>query len=301
MKLKIKEQLIFLKSKNVSHKVLSDYLLVIMDRKLLLESVDAKECQIILLQVKHARKYISDKRIDFREISVSDLAYYTRLSKYSMMIGEYYYPMLWYHTAQPPILVFYRGDISLIREPKVSVIGTRKATSYGKNMTFDIVDALSDNNWVSVSGLALGIDASVHERSINHPQGKSIAIIPCGLDYYYPRANKHIQKRMEQDHLILSEYLPNEKPMRHHFILRNRLVAGLSKATIVIEAAQKSGSLITANYALQYNREVFSIPGRIIDDQSRGCNELIHLGATPVLDTQMLISDLREIFQLQGY
>lgn len=217
------------------------------------------------------------------------------------MIGEYHYPMLWYHTAQPPILVFYRGDIELLREPKVSVIGTRQITIYGKLVTREIIEALSKEAWVSVSGLALGVDASVHEYSLEHPNGRSIAIIPCGLDYYYPRANKYIQKRMEQQDLILSEYLPNIKPMKHHFVLRNRLVAGLSKATIVIEAAQKSGSLITANYALQYNREVFAVPGRITDEQSRGCNDLIQIGATPILDIPSMIDELRGIFQMQGY
>ncbi|MGO3212929.1 MAG: DNA-processing protein DprA, partial [Ruoffia tabacinasalis] len=193
------------------------------------------------------------------------------------------------------------GDIGLIREPKVSVIGTRQMTTYGKTVTREIINALSKETWVSVSGLALGVDASVHEYNLEHPNGRSIAIIPCGLDYYYPRANKYIQKRMEQQDLILSEYMPNIKPMKHHFVLRNRLVAGISKATIVIEAAQRSGSLITANYALQYNREVFAVPGRITDDQSRGCNDLIQIGATPVLDIPSMIDELKEIFQMQGY
>src|SRR5699024_3550760 len=109
------------------------------------------------------------------------------------------------------------------------------------------------------------------------------------------------QKRMEQQDLILSEYLPNIKPMKHHFVLRNRLVAGLSKATIVIEAAQKSGSLITANYALQYNREVFAVPGRITDEQSRGCNDLIQIGAKAIVDIPWMIDELKGIYQMQGY
>lgn len=301
MKLKIKEQLIFLKAKNVSHKVLAAYLEVIMDYRLLREELEPQECQKILIEVKQTKQVKLTAEVNFNHIHLTELTTLTQLAQYSIMIGEYHYPMLWYHTAQPPILVFYRGDIGLLREPKVSVIGTRQITTYGKLVTREIVEALSKEAWVSVSGLALGVDASVHEYSLEHPNGSSIAIIPCGLDYYYPRANKYIQKRMEQQDLILSEYMPNIKPMKHHFVLRNRLVAGLSKATIVIEAAQKSGSLITANYALQYNREVFAVPGRITDEQSRGCNDLIQIGATPILDIQSMIDELRGIFQMQGY
>lgn len=301
MKLKIKEQLVFLKAKNVSHKVLATYLEVIMDDRLLREELEPQECQRILIEVKQRKQVKLAAEINFNHIRTTELTTLTQLAQHSIMIGEYHYPMLWYHTAQPPILVFYRGDIELLREPKVSVIGTRQITTYGKLVTREIIEALSKEAWVSVSGLALGVDASVHEYSLEHLNGRSIAIIPCGLDYYYPRANKYIQKRMEQQDLILSEYLPNIKPMKHHFVLRNRLVAGLSKATIVIEAAQKSGSLITANYALQYNREVFAVPGRITDEQSRGCNDLIQIGATPILDIPSMIDELRGIFQMQGY
>lgn len=301
MKLKIKEQLIFLKAKNVSDKVLASYLEVIMDYRLLREELEPLECQKILIEVRQTKQVKLTMETNFNHIRLSDLTTLTQLAQYSIMIGEYHYPMLWYHTAQPPILVFYRGDIGLLREPKVSVIGTRQMTTYGKTITREIINALSKETWVSVSGLALGVDASVHEYSLEHPNGRSIAIIPCGLDYYYPRANKYLQKRMEQQDLILSEYMPNIKPMKHHFVLRNRLVAGISKATIVIEAAQRSGSLITANYALQYNREVFAVPGRITDVQSRGCNDLIQIGATPVLDIPSMIDELKEIFQMQGY
>lgn len=301
MKLKIKEQLIFLKSKNVSHKVLAKYLESVMNRGQLTEELSLRECQQILLHTQGGSQSITEKNIYFNSLSSHDYKTLCGLSRQAIMIGEFYYPMLWYHTAQPPIIVFYRGNIELIRQPKISVIGTRKITQYGEQVTSQIVDEISNNHWVSVSGLALGVDARVHERSVHHPNGKTIAIIPCGLDYYYPRANQHIQRAMEAEHLILSEYLPQVKPLKHHFILRNRLVAGISKATLVIEAAQKSGSLITANYALQYNREVFALPGRINDIQSRGCNELINAGATPIQDIKSLMDDIREIFENQGF
>lgn len=301
MKLKIKEQLIFLKSKNVSHKILASYLESVMNRGQLTETLTLRECQQILLSIHGGSQSVTEKKIYFNTLSSHDYDTLKDLSKQAIMIGEFYYPMLWYHTAQPPIIVFYRGDIELLRQPKISVIGTRKITQYGEQITNQIIDEISNNHWVSVSGLALGVDARVHECSIHHPNGRTIAIIPCGLDYYYPRANQHIQRAMEDDHLILSEYLPQEKPLKHHFILRNRLVAGISKATLVIEAAQKSGSLITANYALQYNREVFALPGRINDIQSKGCNELIKAGATPIQDVQTLMNDIREIFENQGY
>lgn len=301
MKLKIKEQLVFLVTRSASYKFMSHYLEYMTHKNLLLEEIDCRTLQTIAKSFEGFQKELYDKRINFDSITMEEGQYLSKLAKDSVMIGEFYYPKLWYYIYQPPLIVFYRGDIELLRLPKVSVIGTRKMTDYGRLMTQQIVNEISNNYWVSVSGLALGVDACVHKQAVDHHKGASIAIIPCGLDFYYPKANQYIQKSMEKDHLILSEYLPMARPKKHHFILRNRLVAGISKATVVVEAASKSGSLITANYALQYNREVYALPGRMTDIQSAGCNQLISSGATPITSIMTLIEEIREIFYSQGF
>lgn len=288
----IKEQLIILLLNNIPYSSMSTYLNTVTSYNMLQEKMTLNQIQRILNQLNQTEK-TSKKAQTVLNVKNPDYVY--QLSQLTVMMGESAYPSLWYFIHQPPLIFFYRGDLSLIKSPKLSVIGTRQITPYGKQMTYELVDAFSQEGWVSVSGLALGVDACVHQSAINHPRGKTIAIVPCGLDHYYPKANQILQKKIENNHLILSEYLPLTKPQRHQFILRNRLVAGIAKATIVIEAAQKSGSLITANYALQFNRELFVLPGRLTDSQSIGCNELIEAGATPIVSIDKLIEDIRQI------
>lgn len=294
----IKEQLLILLLNESGYATMSRYLNERTTHNQLQEKMTLHEIKRLVDDVQR------NSQIKKRTYINMDPSFYEQLPKLSqkaIMIGEGNYPKLWYFIFQPPIIFFYRGDLSLLAQPKVSVIGTRKITDYGKEMTRLIINAFSQVEWVTVSGLALGVDAHVHQNALNHSNGKTIAIVPCGLDYYYPRANQSIQKQLETNHLILSEYLPHTKPQRHQFIERNRLVAGISKATVIIEAAQKSGSLITANYALQSNREVFVLPGRLTDAQSMGCLELIEAGASPIINIKKLISDIGQIFDYQGY
>ncbi|XJS11690.1 DNA-processing protein DprA [Aerococcaceae bacterium WGS1372] len=294
----IKEQLIILLLNGSGYSVLSRYLKAITSNHQLHQKLNLYE---IRKTVDRIYEYSNLKKRIHINLDPTFYHQLADLTIQAIMIGESEYPILWYEIYKPPIIFFYRGDLSLLSKPKVSVIGTRKITTNGKNMTQLIIDAFSKKQWVAVSGLALGIDAQVHQSAINHPNGKTIAIIPCGLNYYYPKANQSIQHQLEKHHLILSEYLPNAKPHKHQFIERNRLVAGIAKASVVIEAAQKSGSLITANYALQCNRELFVLPGRITDQQSMGCLELIEAGASPIININKLVNDIEQIFQYQGY
>lgn len=231
-------------------------------------------------------KPISDQRID-------------DLLSQSFIFGDSVYPELWYQLPQPPVMIFFRGNLSLLKRPKVSVVGSRKISPYPKQVTEDLVKVLSRAGFVSVSGMAKGIDQVVHETSIKaKTKASTIAIIATGLNKVYPLDHKDLQARLAKDHLLLSEFLPDSPPRKHHFIMRNRLVAGISPVTVVMEAAHKSGSLITANYALDYNREVYALPGRISDPGSQGCNELIAAGAYPYLSSQ---SFLHEVMKLQAY
>ncbi len=213
----------------------------------------------------------------------------------SVMLHEPAYPTSWYHIYRPPVIVYYLGDGFRLGNKPISIVGTRKITPYGQQMVDLIVQQLADKGYTTVSGLALGVDAAVHRASLNY-QAKTVAILPCGFHTIYPKQHNALYQKIEQHGCLISEYLPWQPPKKHHFILRNRLVAGLSPATLVIEAAQRSGSLITANYALQYNREVMVLPGRVTDSQSAGCNELIAAGALPIISMTQLMEELALLY-----
>ncbi len=239
-----------------------------------------------LKRINQKRFHLSIDSATHHELSI--------LAKQAIMIGEANYPTNWLHIPQPPLVVFYCGNSSLLNLPLVSIIGTRNITEYGRQMTAQLVKALSQNKIGIVSGLAMGADQIAHETAIKN-EGKTIGIIPNGFNYYYPKKNMSLQKKMMQEQLIVSEYLPTQNVRKHQFIMRNRLVAGLTPITLVIEAAQKSGSLITANYAIQFNRELFVLPGQINHSQSQGCNQLIYHGATPIISVAQAVLDIAEI------
>lgn len=217
----------------------------------------------------------------------------------SIMIGETMYPEAWYHIPQPPIIIFYQGDLNLLLQPKVAIIGTRSISQYGREMSQQISQAIVQQGWVTVSGLAKGVDTIVHETSLKSRSQSTIAIIPNGMHVAYPKVNHQLQKNISQQGLLLSEFLPQTPVRKFQFIMRNRLVAGLCPVTIIIEAAHKSGSLITANYALQFNKEVIALPGPIHSSTSKGCNELIYHGARPIYTIDQLIEDISCIFSNQ--
>lgn len=191
------------------------------------------------------------------------------------------------HIYDPPALLFYKGDIELTKEKLLSIVGSRNHSPYTIEVLKQFVPSLIENNFVLVSGLAKGVDTRVHQLTLQH-SGKTIAVIGCGLDQYYPRENHLLQDEIGNKHLLLSEYPIGTKPLRYHFPMRNRIIAGLSLGTLVIEAKYRSGSLITANLALREGREVFAVPGDITNPFCAGTNDLIVQGATCVLNGEML-------------
>lgn len=219
----------------------------------------------------------------------------------AIMMGEPRYPLLWYEISQPPLLVFWRGALALLKSPLVSIVGTRKMTAYGQLICQKLVQAIIDQGWLCVSGLALGVDACVHQTAMNYCDRSTLAIIPSGWDKIYPKVHQGLLDQLMAKHLVLSEFLPNTPARKHQFIMRNRLLAGIAPVTIVVEAAKHSGSLITANFALQANREILALPGRITDSQSAGCNQLIEAGATPILSINATMDFLQDFFDRQDY
>ena len=193
----------------------------------------------------------------------------------SIMDPEYPEELLWMHN--PPVLLFYSGNIDLLKHPKIAVVGSRSCSRTGIQSVEKIINELN-NELIVVSGLAKGIDAAAHYAAIRNG-GKTIGVIGTGLDVFYPRSNKQLQKSMSGSHLVLTEYGPGQSPQKHHFPERNRIIAGLSRAVIVAEARMRSGSLITCERAMEEGRDVFAIPGSILDGRSDGCHHLIQEGA----------------------
>lgn len=200
-----------------------------------------------------------------------------KLKKYDVKIvslKDENYPENLKNISHPPLFLYYRGDLSLAYGKTIGVVGTRRATTYGKNCCEKIVDDLVDGNVVTVSGLALGIDIICHKRTIEKG-GKTIAVVGSGLDVIYPAENKKYWKEIGENHLIISEFPFGTAPNPYNFPQRNRIIVGLSKGIAVIESKEKGGSLITAYLALEEGRDVFAVPGDIYSPVSVGTNELI--------------------------
>ncbi|MBO1510425.1 DNA-processing protein DprA [Metabacillus bambusae] len=201
------------------------------------------------------------------------------------------YPYLLKEITDPPPIMYYKGDISLAqRRHLISVVGTRYPTDYGKKALEHLLKPLILANRVIVSGMAKGIDTLGHETAINNG-GKTIAVIAGGLFHIYPKQNIPLANILMKSHLILSEHPPFTPPQKWHFPMRNRIISGLSEGTIIIQAKNRSGSLITAYQALEQNREVFAVPGSIFDECSSGTNELIQSGAKLVQNASHIIEE----------
>ncbi|EPV37306.1 DNA polymerase sliding clamp subunit [Streptococcus agalactiae GB00891] len=197
------------------------------------------------------------------------------------------YPLELKEIYNPPVLLFYQGNIELLSKPKLAVVGARQASQIGCQSVKKIIKE-TNNQFVIVSGLARGIAAHV---SALKNGGSSIAVIGSGLDVYYPTENKKLQEYMSYNHLVLSEYFTGEQPLKFHFPERNRIIAGLCQGIVVAEAKMRSGSLITCERALEEGREVFAIPGNIIDGKSDGCHHLIQEGAKCIISGKDILSE----------
>ena len=191
----------------------------------------------------------------------------------------------------PPIVLFYKGELSLLNERLVALVGSREHSNYAKQCTKTIVQDLVQKKIGIISGLAKGVDSLAHLECLKD-DGKTIAVIGSGLDVVYPPENANLYKEIGEKGLIISEYPLGSRPLKFHFPYRNRIIAGLSHGVCVIEAKEKSGSLITANIALSENREVFAIPGSIFSSHSKGTNQLIEAGACLVSSAETIDNNL---------
>jgi DNA processing protein len=207
------------------------------------------------------------------------------------------YPCLLLEIPNPPPVLYYRGKVDLKENqgitPTVAIVGTRSPSEYGKRWTRKISTALAKSGFTVVSGLAAGIDTEAHTSCLE-AGGRTLAVFGTGVDIVYPKPNERLRDRVLQQGLAISEYPAGTQPNRTHFPRRNRIIAGLSRATIVIEAPQKSGALITAYQANDFCRDVYVLTARLDDDRSFGCLELLNKGAHPILpNSDRLLSEER--------
>ena len=210
------------------------------------------------------------------------------------------YPKLLSHIAGPPKQLYCRGNIKLLDSFCIGVVGTRKLTAYGKEATEQIVSELAGNNITIVSGLAFGIDAIAHQSALDNDI-PTIAVLGSGVDdqSIYPRTNFQLAKSiLENGGLIVSEYEPRFRANEKTFPQRNRIISGLSKGVLVVEAPEKSGALITTRFAAEQNRDVFAVPGNIFSINSKGANMLIQKGAKPVFSAEDILGSYYQNLEL---
>jgi DNA processing protein len=209
-----------------------------------------------------------------------------------LFITDKNYPQRLLNCYDPPTLLYYRGNADLNASKIISIIGTRNNTDYGKLITEKLVEELAEQNVLIVSGLAFGIDAIAHKAALQNNL-LTVGVLAHGLDTIYPQQHKSIAKEMLQNGGLLTEMRKKTKPDKHNFPKRNRIVAGIADATIVVETALKGGSMITAHLANNYNRDVFAFPGKTTDNKSAGCNFLIKQNYAALLtDAQQLMEAL---------
>jgi DNA processing protein len=203
------------------------------------------------------------------------------------------YPLTLREIAYFPLVLFFSGSLSLASTPQIAVVGSRKNSDYGAQAINTLLPPLLPHFSIT-SGLADGIDTLAHQCALDR-HAATIAVVGNGLDVIYPAKNANLYKKISKSGLILSEFPPGTPGLAHHFPQRNRIVSGLSKATLVIEASKKSGALITAHHALEQNRDVFAVPGPIGSQTSIGCHRLIQEGAKLVHSS----NDILEEFQIK--
>ena len=194
------------------------------------------------------------------------------------------YPVRLKQCHDSPLMLYYKGTADLNVPKVVAMVGTRNATEYGRDMCRKIIEGLVEQNVLLISGLAYGIDTWSHKAALENKL-ETIGVLGHGLDRVYPYANRTLAEKMLESGGLLSEYMSNTLPDRENFPMRNRIIAGMSDAVIVVEAAETGGALITAEIANSYNRDVFAIPGRIGDLHSEGCNKLIKINKAALLQS----------------
>jgi len=219
-----------------------------------------------------------------------ELAWFDQPNRHIITLYDSRYPALLKQIADPPSLLFVQGDVSLLSSWQVAVVGSRNPSASGRDTAYEFARYIAQGDVAITSGLAMGIDAAAHKGALT--SGKTVAVIGTGLDSVYPAKNRTLATDIEIEGALVSEFALGTQPRAENFPRRNRIISGLSLGTLVVEAAIRSGSLITARMALEQGREVFAIPGSIHNPLARGCHRLIREGAKLVETAQDILEDL---------
>lgn len=230
------------------------------------------------------------KKFDQWNQCEKDIIYYEKEGIEIITLADARYPALLKEIADPPILIMAKGDIGILNRPCISIVGARKATSHGKEVAFEIARGLAEKGFTVVSGMAYGIDAAAHCGALE--AGKTIAVWGSGIDRCYPPTFYDLSQKIARSGLIISEFPLGTPPNQWNFPQRNRIISGLSLGTVIVEAASKSGSLITASFALEQGRSVFAVPGLAGGAMSQGNNMLLRNGATFVENADDVIASI---------
>lgn len=237
----------------------------------------------------------SIKQFDAYKSAEDEIKFIEKYKIKTLFITDADYPKRLMNCYDSPTILFYKGAADLNASKVVAIVGTRSNTEYGKQFTEKLVKDLEDQNIIIISGLAFGIDAIAHKCALKN-NIPTIGVVGHGLDKMYPYEHTGMAKEMvKQGGGILSEFFSGTKPDKHHFPLRNRIVAGLSDATVLVETHVKGGSMITAKLADAYNRDVFAVPGRTTDKASSGCNHLIKHNKA------IMLTEAEELLEVMGW
>lgn len=201
------------------------------------------------------------------------------------------------HIPNPPYALYYVGKLPDENRKAVAIVGARTRSAYGSQIATELAKKLARNGIQVISGLARGIDRDAHQGALEGG-GDTYAVLGCGVNICYPRENRFLYNKMIETGGIISEYLPGTPPLAQQFPARNRIIAGLCNCVVVVEAKEKSGSLITADYAMEQGRDVYAVPGRISDTLSQGCNRLIKQGAGALISMEDFLSDLEILSEI---
>lgn len=235
------------------------------------------------------------KAFDRFDLAEKEISFIEKYKITPLFITDKNYPQRLLHCYDSPTLLYYRGEADLNTSKIIAIIGTRSNTDYGKQITEALVGDLAAMNILIVSGLAYGIDGIAHKAALKNNL-PTVGVTAHGLDQIYPSQHTSLAKEMAKNGGgVLTEFRSNTKPDKHNFPIRNRIVAGMSDATIVIETGIKGGSIITAELANGYNKDVFAIPGKTTDSKSAGCNYLIKNNKA------ILLTDAQELIELMGW
>lgn len=244
---------------------------------------------LLNIKVEKASKIQSDF-VKFMSIPFEDI--YQEKQIYPILFNDPHYPKELFQLIDPPSMLYTMGDVSLLSQTKIAVIGSRHATNYSKKAMEYIIPPLLANNYIIVSGLARGADTMAHDLTISLG-GKTVGVLGNGFGHIYPKENHQLYHQMAKDHCLITEFPPYMGPKKWHFPLRNRIISGLSKALVVTEAAERSGTLITTEHALEHGKDVFVVPGPIDSSQSIGTNKLIKEGAIPVWNGHQIVNEIQ--------